>query len=113
VPVFHEVPAPTMEELQASSRASCGYSLARVSHHRARYDLPRQSGRGSRAFGMQIDGEVVAIQPDGRISFNALQHSRTRAHLQFYVFDALIYLRTQRARAAAGEAPRAGYGHSR
>jgi bifunctional non-homologous end joining protein LigD len=38
-----------------------------------------------------IDGEVVAIGPDGRVSFNALQHARPNAHLQFYVFDILFY----------------------
>ncbi len=27
----------------------------------------------------------------GRVSFNALQHSRPEAHLQFYAFDILIY----------------------
>jgi bifunctional non-homologous end joining protein LigD len=38
-----------------------------------------------------IDGEVIAIDADGRISFNALQHSRPNAHIQFYAFDVLIY----------------------
>jgi DNA ligase D-like protein (predicted ligase) len=38
-----------------------------------------------------IDGEVVAISSDGRVSFNALQHNRSRAHLQFYAFDVLIH----------------------
>jgi DNA ligase D-like protein (predicted ligase) len=38
-----------------------------------------------------IDGEVVAIDESGRISFNALQHGQTRAHLQFYAFDMLIH----------------------
>ena len=39
-----------------------------------------------------IDGEIVAVYNDGRISFNLLQHhrSKTRA-LQFYAFDVLIY----------------------
>jgi bifunctional non-homologous end joining protein LigD len=38
-----------------------------------------------------VDGEVIAIGPDGRVSFNALQHARPNAHLQFYVFDVLIH----------------------
>jgi bifunctional non-homologous end joining protein LigD len=38
-----------------------------------------------------IDGEVVAIDANGRISFNALQHSCTRTHLQFYAFDVLVH----------------------
>jgi hypothetical protein len=33
-----------------------------------------------------VDGEVVAIV-DGRASFNALQHTRPDAPLEFYVFD--------------------------
>jgi bifunctional non-homologous end joining protein LigD len=38
-----------------------------------------------------IDGEVVAIGADGKVSFNALQHSRSGAHLQFYAFDILVH----------------------
>ncbi|HEY3154788.1 MAG TPA: non-homologous end-joining DNA ligase [Candidatus Binatia bacterium] len=38
-----------------------------------------------------IDGEVVAIGHDGRVSFNAIQHNRSRAHLQFYAFDVLVH----------------------
>jgi ATP-dependent DNA ligase len=37
-----------------------------------------------------IDGEVVAIGED-RPSFNALQHSRSNAYLQFYAFDVLVH----------------------
>jgi bifunctional non-homologous end joining protein LigD len=37
-----------------------------------------------------IDGEIIAIDDDGRVSFNALQHARSNAHLQFYAFDILI-----------------------
>jgi bifunctional non-homologous end joining protein LigD len=38
-----------------------------------------------------IDGEVIAIDDTGRVSFNALQHSRPRAQIQFYAFDILIH----------------------
>jgi bifunctional non-homologous end joining protein LigD len=38
-----------------------------------------------------IDGEVIAIGPDGKVSFNALQNARSNAHLQFYAFDILIH----------------------
>src|SRR5688500_7590251 len=52
-----------------------------------------------------IDGEVIALDAAGRISFNALQHS-SAAHLQFYAFDILLHrgrfvctLRIERRRA--------------
>ncbi len=38
-----------------------------------------------------IDGEVIALDAGGRVSFNALQHSRPEAHLQFYAFDILVH----------------------
>jgi bifunctional non-homologous end joining protein LigD len=38
--------------------------------------------------GTMIDGEVIAIGPDGRVSFNALQHARPSAHLQTFCFTA-------------------------
>jgi bifunctional non-homologous end joining protein LigD len=38
-----------------------------------------------------IDGEVVAIDQTGQVSFNALQHNRSTAHLQFYAFDVLVH----------------------
>jgi bifunctional non-homologous end joining protein LigD len=42
--------------------------------------------------GTLIDGEIVALDNDGRISFNFLQHHRSKAQaLQFYAFDLLIY----------------------
>jgi DNA ligase D-like protein (predicted ligase) len=39
-----------------------------------------------------IDGEIVALDERGRVSFNLLQHRRSKAHaLVFYAFDVLIY----------------------
>lgn len=38
-----------------------------------------------------IDGEVIAIDGNGKVSFNALQHHRTNATLQYYVFDLLMF----------------------
>ena len=39
-----------------------------------------------------IDGEIVAIDGNGRISFNILQHHRSQAQaLLFYAFDVLIH----------------------
>jgi bifunctional non-homologous end joining protein LigD len=39
-----------------------------------------------------LDGEIVAIDANGRISFNLLQHHRSQAQvLLLYVFDVLIY----------------------
>ena len=39
-----------------------------------------------------VDGEVVAIDETGRISFNLLQHHRSKAKaIQFYAFDLLIH----------------------
>jgi DNA ligase D-like protein (predicted ligase) len=42
--------------------------------------------------GTLLDGEVVAIDENGRISFNLLQHHRSQAQaLLFYAFDVLIH----------------------
>jgi DNA ligase D-like protein (predicted ligase) len=38
-----------------------------------------------------VDGEVVAVDENGRPSFNLLQHSQSSTHLQYYVFDVLIH----------------------
>ena len=39
-----------------------------------------------------LDGEIVALDENGRISFNLLQHHRSKAQaLLFYSFDVLIY----------------------
>ena len=39
-----------------------------------------------------VDGEVVALDETGRISFNVLQHHRSNAQaILFYAFDLLIY----------------------
>src|SRR5262249_36593120 len=39
-----------------------------------------------------IDGEIIALDTSGRISFNLLQHHRSKAQaLLFYAFDVLIY----------------------
>src|SRR4029453_7749222 len=42
--------------------------------------------------GTLVDGEIVALDESGQISFNLLQHHRSRAQaLLFYAFDVLIY----------------------
>jgi len=39
-----------------------------------------------------LDGEIVALDEKGRVSFNLLQHHRSQAHaLLLYAFDVLIY----------------------
>src|ERR1051325_5025247 len=38
-----------------------------------------------------IDGEVVVVNDDRRVSFNALQYSRPSGHIQFYAFDILVH----------------------
>jgi len=39
-----------------------------------------------------IDGEIVAVDDNGRVSFNLLQHHRSKAQaIQFYAFDLLVY----------------------
>ena len=42
--------------------------------------------------GTLLDGEIVATDSDGRVSFNMLQHHRSKASaIRFYVFDLLIH----------------------
>jgi bifunctional non-homologous end joining protein LigD len=42
--------------------------------------------------GTLMDGEIVALDEQGHVSFNLLQHHRSSARaLQFYAFDLLIY----------------------
>ena len=42
--------------------------------------------------GTIVDGEIVALDENGRVSFNLLQHHRSKAQaLLYYVFDVLIY----------------------
>ena len=42
--------------------------------------------------GTLVDGEIVALDANGRVSFNLLQHHRSKAQaLLFYVFDVLMY----------------------
>ena len=42
--------------------------------------------------GTLLDGEIVAVDENGRISSNLLQHHRSQAHaLLFYAFDLLIH----------------------
>jgi DNA ligase D-like protein (predicted ligase) len=42
--------------------------------------------------GTLVDGEIVALDANGRISFNLLQHHRSKAQaLLFYVFDVLVH----------------------
>jgi bifunctional non-homologous end joining protein LigD len=38
-----------------------------------------------------IDGEVVVVDDNGRVLFNALQYSRPNGHVQFYAFDILVH----------------------
>ena len=38
-----------------------------------------------------IDGEVIVVGEDGRCSFNALQYSKPKGHVQLYGFDILIH----------------------
>lgn len=42
--------------------------------------------------GTLVDGEIVAVDETGRVSFNLLQHHRSKAQaLLFYAFDVLVY----------------------
>ena len=38
-----------------------------------------------------IDAEVIVIDETGRCSFNALQQSRPKGHIQLYAFDVLVH----------------------
>jgi ATP-dependent DNA ligase len=37
-----------------------------------------------------IDGEIVALDPTGRPSFNALQNGSSKANIIYYVFDLML-----------------------
>jgi ATP-dependent DNA ligase len=39
---------------------------------------------------MVVDGEVVARDPDGRPSFNALRNGSALATIVYYLFDVMI-----------------------
>ena len=55
------------------------------------FPLIAQAGNGLEPDTL-IDGEIVAIDDDGRVSFNLLQHHRSKAQaIQFFAFDLLIY----------------------
>ncbi len=41
--------------------------------------------------GLILDGEVVALDAEGRPSFNLLQHHKKGSHIVFYAFDLLAY----------------------
>jgi ATP-dependent DNA ligase len=39
-----------------------------------------------------LDGELIALDKDGRVSFNLLQHHRSQARaILFYAFDVIIH----------------------
>ena len=41
--------------------------------------------------GTLVDGEIVAMDSKGQVSFNTLQHHRSKASaIRFYIFDLLI-----------------------
>jgi len=43
-----------------------------------------------RLYELKLDGEVVALDEEGRPSFNALQHHDPGEPLHFFIFDLLI-----------------------
>jgi bifunctional non-homologous end joining protein LigD len=49
------------------------------------------SAFGQLARGTMLDGEIVALDEEGRPKFNALQHARAGQPLYFYGFDVLAY----------------------
>jgi bifunctional non-homologous end joining protein LigD len=54
-----------------------------------------------------IDGEVVALDAEGRPSFNLLQNSGAGATLAFFIFDLLIPKGKDGDGGTADDAPRA------
>jgi bifunctional non-homologous end joining protein LigD len=55
--------------------------------------------------GTLVDGEIVALDENGRVSFNLLQHHRSKAQaLLFYVFDVLAYRGRSLVKEQAGNA---------
>jgi ATP-dependent DNA ligase len=37
-----------------------------------------------------VDGELVAFDDEGKLSFNALQNAASRTHVVFFAFDILV-----------------------
>src|SRR4030095_16014209 len=55
------------------------------------FPLIAQAGDGLESDTL-IDGEIVALDDNGRVSFNLLQHHRSKAQaIHFYAFDLLIH----------------------
>ena len=75
--------AETPQELR------CGLGAAMTSRRSSRTS-PKRVNNSRRVH--LLDGEIVAIDENGRISFNLLQHHRSQAQaLLFYAFDVLIH----------------------
>ena len=74
---------------KTAQESRCGLGAATILRRSSR-TLPKHVNNSRRVH--LLDGELVAIDENGRISFNLLQHHRSQAQaLLFYAFDVLIH----------------------
>jgi len=55
-----------------------------------KYPLVSRDLLGAINVGTALDGELVAFDDEGQLSFNALQNAASGTHVVFFAFDVLV-----------------------